>query len=203
MDNSNTKLRGLSTNMSLCHWIMYFLTNRPQHVRRGYTFSTTITLSTGVPQGCVLSTFLYSVFTHNCKPLHGTNHIKFADDITVIDFISTIDETAYRQEVQPQAPWCADNNLLLNTTTTKELILDFRGREEAHISPSTSTGGLWNASTASNSWGFYISKDPPWSINHQHLKPGQEGSPVPLFPEDTEETPPVLGYPGELLSRCD
>ncbi|KAI3367297.1 hypothetical protein L3Q82_008339 [Scortum barcoo] len=106
---------GISTT-PLRYWIMDFLTNRPQHVKSGHNCSSTITLNTGTPQGCVLSPFLYSLFTHDCRPMYGSNSItKFADDITVIGLISDNDESHYRAEVEHLATWCADNNLLLNT----------------------------------------------------------------------------------------
>ncbi len=137
-----TKLGVLGVNNSLCNWIMDFLTNRPQYVRSGHTCSTTITLNTGVPQGCVLSPFLYSLYTHDCRPVHGSNTIiKFEDDTTVIGLIRDNNETAYREEVQHLAAWCADNNLLLNTSKTKELILWTSGRRnEACMTPFTLTG---------------------------------------------------------------
>ncbi|TWW76528.1 hypothetical protein D4764_13G0011900 [Takifugu flavidus] len=54
------------------------------------------------------------------RPVHGSNSmIKFADDTTVIGLISNNDETAYRAEVERLTTWCADNNLLLNTSKTK------------------------------------------------------------------------------------
>ncbi|KAK3572604.1 hypothetical protein QTP86_000853 [Hemibagrus guttatus] len=116
-----TKFGDIGINTSLHNWIMDFLTNRPQHVRSGHIYSTTITLNTGIPQGCVLSPFLYSLFTQDCRPLYGSNSIiNFADDTTVIGLISD------RVEVQHLVAWCADSNLLLNTSKTKELILDFR-----------------------------------------------------------------------------
>ncbi|KAI3363489.1 hypothetical protein L3Q82_011579 [Scortum barcoo] len=72
---------------------MDFLTNRPQHVKSGHNCSSTITLNTGAPQGCVLSPFLYSLFTHDCRPMYGSNSItKFADDITVIGLITKLRE---------------------------------------------------------------------------------------------------------------
>uniref|UniRef100_A0A9J8BGG6 Reverse transcriptase domain-containing protein n=1 Tax=Cyprinus carpio carpio TaxID=630221 RepID=A0A9J8BGG6_CYPCA len=123
-----TKLGDLDINTSLCNWIMDFLTNRPQHVRSGHTCSTTITLNTGVPQGCVLSPFLYSLYTHDCKLVHGSNS-KFADDTTVIGLIRNNDETAYREDVQYLSAWCTDNNLFLNASKKKELIVDFRKKK--------------------------------------------------------------------------
>ncbi|KAI3375382.1 hypothetical protein L3Q82_021871 [Scortum barcoo] len=122
-----TKLGDLGISTPLRYWIMDFLTNRPQHVKSGHNCSSTITLNTGTPQGCVLSPFLYSLFTHDCRPMYGSNSItKFADDITVIGLISDNDESHYRAEVEHLATWCADNNLLLNTNKTKELIVDFQ-----------------------------------------------------------------------------
>ena len=79
-----TKLSHLGINTSLCNWILDFLSNRPQSVRVENHTSSTLILNTGVPQGCVLSPFLYSLFTYDCTPVHGSNTIvKFADDTTV------------------------------------------------------------------------------------------------------------------------
>ncbi|KAF7708686.1 hypothetical protein HF521_017743, partial [Silurus meridionalis] len=129
------KLLDLGINTSICNWVMDFLTKRPQQVRSGSICSNTITLNTGVPQGCVLSPFLYSLFTSNCRPVNGSNSIiKFADDTTVIGLITNNDETAYREEIQHLATWCNNNNLLLNTSKTKELIVHFR-KEARHLLP--------------------------------------------------------------------
>uniref|UniRef100_A0A8C7X192 Reverse transcriptase domain-containing protein n=1 Tax=Oryzias sinensis TaxID=183150 RepID=A0A8C7X192_9TELE len=110
-----------------CAWIKDFLTDRPQAVRLGPHLSPTRTLSTGSPQGCVLSPLLYCLYTYDCSPQHDSNLIvKFADDTTVVGLISKGDEAAYREEVLKLAAWCSDNNLALNTKKTKEIIVDFR-----------------------------------------------------------------------------
>ena len=54
--------------------------------------------------------------------------IKLADDTTVVGLITDNDETPYRVEVRELAVWCQDNNLSLNVSKTKELILDYRKR---------------------------------------------------------------------------
>jgi hypothetical protein len=51
-------LRTLGLNISLCNWILDFLTGRPQVARVGNNTSTTLILNTGSPQGCVLSPLL-------------------------------------------------------------------------------------------------------------------------------------------------
>ncbi|KAI4874755.1 hypothetical protein NFI96_005252 [Prochilodus magdalenae] len=89
------KLTDLGLNSHLCNWVLDFLTGRPQVVRVGHSFSSTLTLSTGAPQGCVLSPLLYSLFTHDCVARHTSNTIfKFADDTTILGLITDGDETA-------------------------------------------------------------------------------------------------------------
>ena len=62
-------------------------------VKVGNNISTSLTLNTGAPQGCVLSPFLYSLFTHDCVAMHASNSIiKFADDTTVVGLITNNDE---------------------------------------------------------------------------------------------------------------
>ncbi len=75
------KLVQLGLNTSLCNWLLDFLTGRPQAVQVGSNTSSTITLNTGAPQGCVLSPLLFTLLTHDCTPSHNSNlFIKFADD---------------------------------------------------------------------------------------------------------------------------
>lgn len=54
------KLKNVGLKTYLCYWIQDFLTNRPQTLHMGKYSSTSITLNTGAPQGCVLSPLLYS-----------------------------------------------------------------------------------------------------------------------------------------------
>ena len=77
----------------------------------------------------MLSSLLYSLFTHDCAARHDSNTIiKFADDTTVI----TDNETAYREEVRDLAVWSQDSNLSLNVIKTKEMIVDYRKRRTEH-----------------------------------------------------------------------
>ena len=60
---------------------------------------------------------------------HDSNTmIKFSDNTTVVGLITDNDETVYREVVRKLAVWCQDNNLSLNVSKTKELIVDYRKR---------------------------------------------------------------------------
>ncbi len=121
------KLSQLSVPTFVCQWINSFLTDRQQLVRLGKYTSSTRTISTGSPQGCVLSPLLFSLYTNDCTSKDpSVKLLKFADNTTLIGLIQDGDESAYRQEVKELADWCSLNNLELNTLKTVEMIVDFR-----------------------------------------------------------------------------
>ncbi len=121
------KLTQLSTPTSICQWINSFLTDRQQLVRLGKFSSSTRTISTGAPQGCVLSPLLFSMYTNDCTSKDpSVKLLKFEDDTTLIELIQDGDESAYRQKVKELAVSCSLDNLELNTLKTVEMIVDFR-----------------------------------------------------------------------------
>ncbi|KAI2646744.1 putative RNA-directed DNA polymerase from transposon BS [Labeo rohita] len=65
-DILQNKLSQLSVPTSICQWITSFLTDRQQLVRLGKLTSGTRTISTGAPQGCILSPLLFSLYTNYC-----------------------------------------------------------------------------------------------------------------------------------------
>lgn len=121
------KLQLLKVDNSICKWIYNFLTQRQQTVRVGSRTSNTITVSTGSPQGCVLSPLLFSLLTFDCTARFCSNHIlKYADDTTVVGLIKDNSESAYREEVKQLSSWCSSHNLSLNVDKTREVVVDFR-----------------------------------------------------------------------------
>uniref|UniRef100_A0A3Q3JQD9 Reverse transcriptase domain-containing protein n=1 Tax=Monopterus albus TaxID=43700 RepID=A0A3Q3JQD9_MONAL len=163
------KLVDLGLPHSTCLWVKDFLSDRTQKVRVGPHTSSALNLNTGSPQGCVLSPLLYILYTHDCNPTHSSNTIiKFADDTTVIGLISEGDESAYQDEVQQLFKWCKDNNLALNTTKTKELIIDFRKNKTA-IQPLLINGDYVERVTVFRCLGVYIKEDITWTANTKEL----------------------------------
>ncbi|XP_038154850.1 uncharacterized protein LOC119792325 [Cyprinodon tularosa] len=91
--------------------------------------------------------------------------MKFADDTTVIGLISNNNETAYREEIEHFATWCTENNQLLNTTKTKELIIDFR-KDSTGTHDTIHINGIAVERVSSFKFlGTHISADMSWSTN--------------------------------------
>ena len=121
-----TKLLNLGVNKNIISWILEFLTCRKQYVKLNDTFSDSVILNTGAPQGCVLSPTLYTIYTNEYRAHHdNTTIIKFADDSVIQGFIRD-SEDSYFDEILQFVRWCKDNHLLLNVKKTKEMIIDFR-----------------------------------------------------------------------------
>ncbi len=168
------KLSDLGLNTSLCDWIQDFLTARPQVVKVGQFTSNSITLNIGAPQGCVLSPLLYSLYTHDCVSSHSsTSIIKFTDNTVVLGLIDNEDEAAYLHEVERITSWCQDNCLSLSKT--KELIVDFRKRQQRPYTPLMISGTPVERVSSFKYLGVNISEDLTWTthIQTQVKKPGK------------------------------
>ncbi len=134
----------------------------------GQFTSNSITLNVGAPQGCVLSPLLYSLYTHDCVSSHSsTSIVKFADDTVVLGLINNGDEAAYLDEVERLTSWCQDNCLSLNVSKTKELIVDFRKRQQQPYTPLMISGTPVERVSGFKYLGVNISEDLTWTTHIQ------------------------------------
>ncbi len=163
------KLNLLGLNNSLCNWILDFLIRRPQSVCVGRKTSSTTTLRTGAPQGRVLSLMLFTQLTHDCTAKFSSNHIiKFADDTSVVGLISNNNEMHYKEEVAQLAEWCGANNLSLNVSKTKEVVMDFRQNSGDHP-PLTIDSSTVERVSSTIFLRVHIKEDLTWTTNTTSL----------------------------------
>lgn len=104
-------------------------TERQKSVSIRSNISGTTTLSTGIPQGCVLSPLLPTLLT---AATHSSNHIiNFA---TVVGIESEDAESAHGAEVKRPTDRCRVDNLSLNLDQTKETTGDQQlPTEQSHV----------------------------------------------------------------------
>lgn len=125
-------------------------------------YSSILTLSTRAPQGCVLRPLLYSLYTHDCTPVHNSNAIiKFADDSTWLGWYHMEMSLTLRTERR-----------LLNSQNGESVTTWQRGWPPLHFSAQTSLRTLHGLLT------LYI-------ISHP------EGISAAVFSKGTEKKQPV------------
>ena len=128
----------MGVNKNTCLWILDFLVQRPQFVFLKNDFNVVSSsiriLNTGAPQGTVLSPILFIIYTNDCRTIfNNIPIIKYADDTIVQALISSEDDLKnYKNEIERFTTWCDDHCLLLNVKKTKELIFDFRKKNNNH-----------------------------------------------------------------------
>ena len=79
--------------------------------------------------------------------------------------ISGGDETAYRDEIKHHVAWYSVNNLSLNTTKTKEIIIDFRRKCNVIPALLCINGVSMERVESFKFLGLLISEDLSWSAN--------------------------------------
>ncbi len=166
----------------------------------GQFTSNSITLNIGAPQGCVLSPLLYSLYTHDYVSSHSsTSIVKFADDTVVLGLINNDDEAAYLDEVERLTSWCQDNCLSLNVSKTKELIVDFRKRQQRPYTPLMISGTPVERVSCFKYLGVNISEDLTWTTHIQTQVKKARQRTVPSA--TAEEIQGLTSYPENFLFR--
>lgn len=106
------KLINWSVNPYIIRWYHSFLSNRTQQVRVNQCLSDVKTINTGVPQSCVSSPVLFTLYSNDCTSSHAnTSIIKFSDDTAILGLMDTnMDTTAYTSQFELFVQWCEDHS---------------------------------------------------------------------------------------------
>ena len=123
------KLVKMNVSPNIITWVVNYLTSRQQfvHLKCSESSSSNLTSDTGAPQGTVLAPFLFILYTSDFRADgDGCSLVKFADDTALIGLINEDDSAAFLKCIERFVSYCRENYLELNTSKTKELVIDYR-----------------------------------------------------------------------------
>ena len=131
-----SKLVSFGVSDWIVAYVTDFLSGRSQFVcSPDNSFSDTVKVRSGVPQGSIIAPLLFAVAAHDLPAVNGCNITKYADDSTVWRVIDSTAANADLQACLDQiAQWCDDNYMLLNPLKSVELHLTNR-RNVPHLNP--------------------------------------------------------------------
>lgn len=130
--------RLLNTNIpkGFIKWYTSYLTNRRQYVEFNNNLSPTRQVTSGVPQGAILSPAIFCIFVSNITPLNSLNSLyMYADDILlkVTHFITSdnnlpSNELVCTSELNNIYDKARENGIKLNKSKSNRLCIYKRGR---------------------------------------------------------------------------
>ena len=164
------QLHELGVDNFLIKLIMSFLSNRKQHVRIGEHKSSTLDSNTGCPQGCVLSPLLFSIYTDAMRSQNsGVQVFKYADDTAIVGLLNHLKpDNFYFDAIKDCVSWCKSNNLILNTSKTKEMVFDFSKSHD--VTSSVFIDGIEIERVLDFKYlGTFFSEDLKWHTNSDKL----------------------------------
>lgn len=121
------KMKQLYGNPLITKWYYSFLTARTQCVKVNGCISQLKSSGTGVPQGCVSSPILFTLFTNECSNWHSQNYVfKYSDDTAILSLLYEHDNVSiiYQAEISVFVGCCDKNELVINTKKTQEIVFD-------------------------------------------------------------------------------
>ena len=130
--NHGKLLSSLSNKLPIefIQWCTDFLQGRKQRVcLPGNVYSVLQDVHSGVPQGCVLSPYLFAAHMGSLKPSNNEAEIiKYADDVVMLIPYHNEEEAEQKLNAEKSnlEDWCCDHGLTLNSEKSKVMFIDKR-----------------------------------------------------------------------------
>ena len=118
-------------------WCMsYFYGRRQRVILEGSVSSSFVNVTSGVPQGSILSPYLFACHMGSLRAANANSKmIKYADDVALaVPYTSERNaESRLREELDSMEDWCRNRGLQLNQQKTKVMFINKKGHVEPKI----------------------------------------------------------------------
>ena len=106
------KLWKIGITGNLWWWFRFYLNNRQQCVRLNGSYSTFLSVLSGVPQGSVLGPLLFLIYINDLfLSVRSSNALSFADDTKCYkQILEHLDSIQLQQDLDSMANWSRDWN---------------------------------------------------------------------------------------------
>ena len=116
-----------------------------------------------------MAPFLFTLYAADFKNRSESCHIqKYSDDTAIVACIRSGQEEEYRELTRAFSDWCNENCLLLNTSKTKEMVIDFR-RSKHQLQPVSMRGEVIEEVQTYKYLGVHLDNKLDWSTNTDAL----------------------------------
>ena len=146
----------------LLKWITSFLLHRKQQVRFQQVESSWNHIHGGVPQGTKLGPVLFVLMINDLQT--DCHSYKYVDDTSIVFVGSDPQATNLQDAADTAYTWSQANDMKINATKTKEIIIDF-SKTEKHFLPVTVNGTEIERVSQAKVLGITISNDLTWDCH--------------------------------------
>jgi hypothetical protein len=118
------KLSASGLGKNIVRWFSSYLSDRQQLVDISGTFSSTATVTCGVPQGSILGPLLFLIYVNDMSALIKNKLLLYADDSAILvshKCLSRV-EQALTEDLHLVSQWLIDNKLSLHLGKTESIV---------------------------------------------------------------------------------
>jgi len=128
------KLRQIKMPNTLFNWIMDFLNQRSFYVHYNENTSQTQNIKAGVPQGCIISPILFSIYISDISKTMNDSHGLFADDISLWQSDIKVKnlEKLLQLEINKVEKYCQEWCLSINPLKTTYTVFTTAGKRKSY-----------------------------------------------------------------------